>query len=570
VRRHLPARRGPWLSFGVAAVVLAAGLAAAEQPALDVRLQPERLGVEDLTQLVVTVVGGEGQVSVPEVGPLQNLQVVSGPSTENHFSWINGVATSSVRFVYLLQPTAVGPASVGTIAVRVGDVALTSAPISAEVVAGRLAPPRRSRQVPPQGRNPWDDLLNPFGEDRREAAETSVSVRQLASDREVVVGQPIIATVVLDTTVTGIEGFEWVTPPSYPGWWAQRVDLPEQISPELVERDGARYHRYVVARHVLVPLKAGTLPLPAAQARIGIRARSVFAPLQVVERASGALEVEVRDRPPAPPGYAGAVGDLKYSVKLEPQAIAAGESAVLTIELDGSGNLPLVEAPPAWPACAGCETYPPEEESKVTVDSSGVHGKRMWRTTLVPRSSGEQRIEPVTVAVYDPAAGKYRAQVLGPLTLKVNAPPPTPTPLSVGPAVAPAGGEQSTNRDGGPTAVASPSGRGKSPWLLIAAGVLAGALAGILVTWVAVRRRSNLVPRRRASQSPAERARELQAALESWWLSVRDGTTAEELRADMEQLRRDLESVRFAPGRADHSQTIADLEDRLKGLLRRP
>jgi hypothetical protein len=41
------------------------------------------------------------------------------------------------------------------------------------------------------------------------------------------------------------------------------------------------------------------------------------------------------------------------------------------------------------------------------------------------------------------------------------------------------------------------------------------------------------------------------------------------VRSEMEQLRRDLEAVRFAPGRADHSQTIADLEERLRSLIRR-
>ena len=64
----------------------------------------------------------------------------------------------------------------------------------------------------------------------------------------------------------------------------------------------------------------------------------------------------------------------------EPESIDFGESAVLTIELRGNGNLPLVEAPALWPTCADCESYPPEEESDVTVDASGIHGSRDRRT----------------------------------------------------------------------------------------------------------------------------------------------------------------------------------------------
>lgn len=36
----------------------------------------------------------------------------------------------------------------------------------------------------------------------------------------------------------------------------------------------------------------------------------------------------------------------------------------------------------------------------------------------------------------------------------------------------------------------------------------------------------------------------------------------------MRGLRRDLEAVRFAPGRADHSETVAELEERLRSLMR--
>ena len=62
---------------------------------------------------------------------------------------------------------------------------------------------------------------------------------------------------------------------------------------------------------------------------------------------------------------------------------------------------------------------------------------------------------------------------------------------------------------------------------------------------------------------------ELQVFLERWWFDVRDSAGAEHLQAEMEDLRRDLESVRFAPGRADHSETISDLEQRFVGLTRK-
>jgi len=78
-----------------------------------------------------------------------------------------------------------------------------------------------------------------------------------------------------------------------------------------------------------------------------------------------------------------------------------------------------------------------------------------------------------------------------------------------------------------------------------------------------------VVPPRRAGQTPAERARELQIALERWWVDAREGHGAANLRGEVDALRRDLEGVRFAPERADHSETILELERRLQGLVRR-
>jgi hypothetical protein len=556
------ARRGV-----VAAVVVALGVvpARATEPAMEVRLQPQRIGLEDLARLTVTVYGGEERVEAPHIESLDNLKLVSGPSTEKHFSWVNGVATSSLTFAYLVQGEDVGAAGVGPISVSVAGVTLRSEPVTAEVVPGSLAPPQRTRRRP----------LDPFGWDpfaelgpRRPRQQAHVELQHVVAEDRVVLGQPVTALVVLDTTVTGIEGFRWNTAPSYPGWWAQRVDLPEQITPEVIERDGKRYHRYTVARHVLVPLKTGQLTVPGVAARIGIRARSVFAPLQEVQRTAPEVVVQIDDRPAPPEGFAGAVGDLRYRATIEPEALDFGESAVLSVELQGSGNLPLVEAPPVWPSCAGCDTYPPEEQNRVTVDAQGIRGKRTWKVTVVPREAGELELAPVTLAVFDPDAGRYREQTLGPLTLAVAPPPVTPTPVAV---VADAGvgaeGEavvsQVPGAGGGGAAVTG------VPVLWLLGALAAGVLGGGSLTWLMVRRRAGAVPQRRPGQSPAERARELQALLESWWLRARDRSGADALKRELEAVRQELEAVRFAPGRADHSETITVLEGRVRRLLRR-
>lgn len=540
-------------------LVVWVSVCAAAEPSLEVQLNPRKFGIEDATVLDVRILEPEGTPDV-DLGALDNLEVVSGPSTKTEFSWINGAATRAVSFSYVLQGMEVGAAAVGPVTVRLDGVELRSEVVTAEVVPGSIVPQTPQRRP---GRNPFD----PFGDlvpRRRPTRSVRVHLRHLVSEREVVLGQTVNAAIVLDTTSGGVDGFEWVAPPAYPGWWAQRVEPPERVTGEVVEVDGVRFNRFVVARHVLVALKTGRVGLPSVEARIGFRTASLFGPQQVVERSTGEISIDVSPRPRAPEGFSGAVGDLRYSASLDPESIDFGDSAVLTIELVGNGNLPLVEPPAMWPACSECESYPPEEESEVNVDADGIHGSRTWRTTLVPRTPGEIDLESVILAVFDPVAGHYRRQTLGPLRLQVEPPLATPTPTTE--EAAPS--EDAEVSDGSPDP--APGDDPAVPlWVLIAGALVVGAAFGILIPFIVARRRKGVLPPRREDESPAERARELQVALERWWMDARTHAKGRALEGDMQSLRRELEAIRFAPGRADHTETVIDLEERLRGLMRR-
>lgn len=545
----------------VLVTVAVAGVHGAE-PTLEVRVEPERFGVEDAARLVVRISSPPSKVGEPDLGSMVNMRVIAGPSRESEFSFVNGVSNSAISFTYVIRAEAEGRASIGPVTVSAGDVELTADPITFEVAPGSLVP-RRGRRVSPFPNDLFTDL---YGR-RQPVREATVVLRHIVTPRSVVVGEPVTATVVLDTTAP-VDDFGWVTAPSYPGWWTQRVEPPEQITPEVVEVGGQRLNRFTISRHALIPLRAGELVIPEVRARVGTRGRGFLDPPQLVERSTAELRLSVAERPPAPETFAGAVGDLRYSASLEPGEIAFGESAVLVVKLAGTGNLPLVETPETWPTCDSCELYPPEDSSRVAVDDRGIHGRREWRVTVVPRQWGRLQLGPVEMAVYDPSKNSYRSQSLGPLELVVEAPAPTPTPTAQAEPTAVSGASR-VLEDG--ANLAPPRTAPTLRWWVLAVAALGlGVLVGgVAVWWLGGSRRRTTVPPRVVGQSPAERARELQVTLERWWMDVRARGDRKGLQTDMEALRRDLEAVRFAPGRADHSETIIDLEERLRALMRR-
>lgn len=538
----------------------------AQEPSIRVGLEPQRLGVEDLTRLTVRVVEPGDDRPVPDLGQLVNFEVVQGPSTETQFSWVNGKSTSALNLSWILRPLGVGSAVVGPITVRLGARELAGGAVTAEVVPGSLHQQRRARRPGPFGG------IDPFGEffggPRRPVRQAKVEMRHILSRSKVVDGRPLVAAVVLDTTGGGVDGFEWVDVPEYPGWWVQRLENPERVEAEVVEVNGESFNRFVLARFILIPLKPGTFRIPAAKARIGFRGQSVFSPHSVVERSTQTVDVDVTPRPEAPAGFSGAVGDLKYSAHISPEMIPFGASAVVTIKLEGKGNLPLVQEPALWPSCAQCESYPPEESSSVTIDRAGVRGSRSWSMTLLPRNAGELVLDPVELAVFDPASGQYRSDRLGPLTVVVEAPTPTPTPIRQAPAAVSA---ETTDgdREDQPGVAPGRGERGQVPiWVVIGSALMVGVLGGGLLAWLVTRRRSGVIPSRRAGQTPAERARDLQLAMEQWWVGLPEDQKFGAREAEMKAIRKALEAVRFAPGRADHSETARDLEKRLRALVR--
>ncbi len=539
---------------------------AAEESSLRVGLEPQRLGVEDMTRLTVQVIEPGNDRPVANLGQLVNFEVVQGPSTETQFSWVNGRSTSAMSLSWILRPLGVGSAVIGPITVKLGARELAGGAVTAEIVPGSLHQQRQGRRTGPFGR--VDPIAQLFGSPRRPIRQAKVELRHILSRSTVADGQPLVASVVLDTTGGGVDGFEWTDVPEYPGWWVQRLENPESVNSEVVEVNGENFNRFVLARFVLIPLKPGTLQIPAARARIGFRGQSVFSPHTVVERSTRTVDVAVTPRSAAPPGFSGAVGDLRYSAQITPATVPFEASAVLSITLEGQGNLPLVQAPALWPSNADCEVYPPEEESVVTIDRAGIRGSRVWRMTLLPRASGELVLKPVELAVFNPASGVYDTYRLGPLTLRVDAPTPTPAPVSHGPG---------TRLDSGPQGIPaagmeSESDRGEPSetpiWIVVGSALLVGVIGGGLLAWLVTRRRGGLIPARKAGQTPGERARDLQLAMEQWWIGLPEDQRFGAREAEMRAVRKALEAIRFAPGRADHSETIRNLEKRLRALVR--
>lgn len=385
-----------------------------------------RVGLEDQLQLSVVIEGDEDVTGLPVLPALKGLRVAGGPMSSQQFSFVNGRSSQSRTFTWVLQPLAVGKAEVPPVRVPLASGEKSTAPLEVEVVAGAVKPRAR-----PRARDPFeDDPFAPFfgRERRRPAADPKLYVEVSASRRKLRVGEPLVLTYWVYTQVDLTDlGFKEA--PQFPGFWARDLEQPKgNLRAERVTVEGEEYQRAAIVQKLLFPTRAGTLTLPEATLRLGVRRGGFLEP--------GPLSVERRTKPltitaealPSEPGFSGAVGRFQVRATLDKSAVALGEAATLRFEVSGSGNLEWIEQGPEVEV-AGARVFPPQARSDLRPTASGLTGTRTWEYVLVPETAAALEVPALSFRYFDPEAGRLQTLETQPLALRVEGGAPGSAPL---------------------------------------------------------------------------------------------------------------------------------------------
>lgn len=548
-------RRLPALLLGLA--FLGATAARAEDPAdVTVRLAPDpvSLGEAATLEIQVTSSGFGGPEVVPRF-ELDNLDRLSGPFQAQSHKWVNGKTSSSVQLIWRMRPKALGRARVFAVRVDV-DGRAYSLP-DQEIAVVDSPPPTATPQPLPSSpfpKDPFEGLFGPPPSTRRRLQqEPKVDVRVEVDPPSPYVGQQVRYRLVLYTQ-TDISAFNPLGLPDFRGFWAREVELPQRSRPDWVDVGGERFGKVVMLQRALYPLQSGQIKIEPIDVELVLRVADAgfFGPFgRDVPKTIRTREtvVDVRPLPPAPPGFAGVVGDLSATAALDRERVEVGQAATYQLTVESRANLQGLAAP-ELDLPAGLVAYPPRPESSERLTGGSLLARRTWSYVLVPSQVGDFEIPPVRLTRFDPAAREYRTEEASGVRLEVvagvdstSAPAPTPTVEA-------------------PT-VPSPS---DTPHLLLGLAIGLGALA-LLAGGFLLGRRSG-VPRldarprvdlEKALRSAAESApREAAEAFYSAWrafLAARFGAPPSGTR---ERLRQSLTESPLDPGRVERIEAVLE------------
>jgi hypothetical protein len=474
---------------------------------------------------VVIEGAGHGEIS-GVLGELTNLEVLAGPVLAQQITWRGDQAVAVTGLTWVLRARQLGPIAVGPTTVRLGDAEAVTNPVHGTAFAGGHAA----------------------------AEELRPELRVELSSPRLLVGEPLVVRFFVESPgEVGAEG--WEVQASFPESWSERLPV-DDLTARGVAPDGIP--RVPLGGWLVIPVRAGRLEIPPAVARTvaapGERESAAFPARSVTSRAARA---EVEPLPPPPAPFFGAVGELSFARRLVAAELRAGDLVTLEVEVEGVGNLPLLDPPPLR-LPEGLRTFPAEEAHQWQPSSRGLVGWRRWRIPLEASRPGRYELPAVRLCSFRPGAS-YVTHTLPALELVVG-------PASAAPPKA----EVTARKPGASDAL---------PWpaLLAAAFVLGVACAAAAITWRARRRGAPLPPT--TGTDPAQELRGLQLAVESWARSRFGVTVAEGAErlatagcpaveaAEAVALVEACERLRFASSLADPTDALVNLRHRVSRLL---
>ncbi|RJQ58264.1 MAG: protein BatD [Stygiobacter sp.] len=378
------------------------------------------VGQNDRFQVDFTFEGGDvNSVSNFRQPNFAGFRVLSGPNQSSSMQIINGKVSGSLSLSYILQPSNVGEFTIGSASIDYVGKTYSTQLIKIKVEKG----------------TPQQQQSSSGGYNQQELAK-SVFIVAEANKSRVIQGEQITITYKLYTKLN-IASPQITKLPSYEGFWSEEIGPIKQINFDLEMYRGERFRVAKIKQVALFPSKTGTLNVTPFELNVPVIVKkkrtgndmfdeffndSFFGRSETVQflAKSNTLKVHVDPLPSgAPASFNGAVGNFTFRAEVDKENVTANESITLRMNVSGSGNIKLLNAPqPQLPG--GFEKYEPKTVENIN-RGAVVSGQKIIDYLIVPRSSGTKEIPAVEFTYFNPSSKKY--VTLKSQTFKINVRP---------------------------------------------------------------------------------------------------------------------------------------------------
>lgn len=201
------------------------------------------------------------------------------------------------------------------------------------------------------------------------------------------------------------------TPPEFEGFSPEQSVAPKQREYN-TQLDGQSWG-VLELDTPLIATGAGAREVPPGVVQVELPAKtrrrvSLFAETRAEVFPTPAVAVAVHPLPTVGKGpeFSGLVGDFTLAVHLSTDRLAAGESATLTVRLEGDGSLagfrlPTLQTPEGFVA------YDDEPTFQGRIEEGRFVGAALLKRAIVPEKAGRLHLPPIRIQTFSPSSGAY-------------------------------------------------------------------------------------------------------------------------------------------------------------------
>ena len=111
--------------------------------------------------------------------------------------------------------------------------------------------------------------------------------------------------------------------------------------------------------------------------------------------------------------------NIPYHASLDAKEVDTGDAANLNVEVKGSGNLPVINAPAInWPP--DMESYDVNSKENIDKTIAPLGGSKTFTYSFIASKSGKYTLPPVKMSYFDPAARIYKTIETDPVSIQIN------------------------------------------------------------------------------------------------------------------------------------------------------
>lgn len=365
---------------------------------------------------------------------MEHFQILSGPNSSSNtsFQWVNGKSSQSISttYTFYLSANEPGEFTIPPATVTVNRKTYTSNSVTIKVVP-RNTNSGGSQGATQQGGSTQQGVTgggqSGNSQNNQQTAQASVSasgdvfVSGSASKKNVYVGEQFVFTNSIYSKLD-LSGFGDVKFPAYTGFWKEDIDIGN-VSLHRVSVDNEIYNAGEIQKCVLFPHKSGDIVIDPAEVEVVARVRqrggsgmgdpffdSFFQTYQNVRYNCKSKPVTIHVNPlpteGRPGSFSGAVGNYTMNSSIDKTSLMANEAITIRFTISGSGNVKMIDKLNIkFPY--DFEVYEPKITQNSKVNNDIVSGTKVFEYVVIPRNSGDFRIEPFEFSFFNPSKKEY-------------------------------------------------------------------------------------------------------------------------------------------------------------------